>query len=166
MAILKLQDIKIPLEDYFKQLDLTKLTDEELNTLCMYKISNSNVTRSKRMLFIHFIMLVPLPRKHALVAIKKLKKNLYIPYIHRHILKSAYDNEVPKMVINLYISAKKSYDRAIRSKGISEEYISTKKYELEKNFNLLYECTLEMIKRNNSRKEKIYKILLRKKDGE
>lgn len=166
MAILELHDIRISLEEYFKQIDLTKLTDDELNKLCMYKVSKLDINKNKRLQFLRFIMNVPFSRKHALVAIKKLNKNLFIPYIHRHILKAAYDNDVPKGVIKLYISSKKSYDKTIRSKGIDDDYISTLKFELEKNFNLLYECTLEMIKRNNSRKEKIYKIILRKKDGE
>ena len=165
IKILKLQDIKTSLDVYIKTLNLNKLSDDDLKILCFYKLARLDIGRRIRYLFSDFLLISPISRKHMLVAIKNMKGMLFLPYLYRHVLKTAYENEVPKPVINQYVTAKNSYDRWKKSKN-NKDSIDKYRDDLNNKFMILYGCTREMVLRNNTRKEKIYKILTRKKDGE
>lgn len=166
MKILELYKIfeYTTLEEYISQLDLNLISDEDLNKLCIYKVSMLDIGKRKRRTFINLLTIAPFTRKQAIIALKKLKDMKFLPYLYRHTLVLASDNNVPKPVIEQYVLTKKSY-KNLKKNYPKNEHIEKYRINLEVHFNLLYGCTIEMIERNKTRKEKIFKILERKNGG-
>lgn len=154
------------LDDYIKSLNLKILSNTELNYLIYLKISkNDSMIHRFKLLFNNLIMISPIKTKKAIFVLTNMRDDKKLTaYCYRHLVKTAYQYNVPYCIINNYTAKKYEYYNILSDMNLSDTKTYSKikrkvKNELFDSTILLLESTIEIVKSKNTRKEKIMNLL-------
>ena len=125
-------------------------------------MSFRNINEDFRLLLILLVNNINLPDKKIKVFLKFENNKVAIGFLFRLIISSAYKYEVPMVYINSCIENKKRFESMYKYKhsfNYSEDDIYEVRSIMQSSYRSLLIATLELIRRKNSRKEKISKVL-------
>lgn len=117
------------------------------------KIHGTNLPNRQKQDFMFFCISFPMSEKHTKTFLKLDNKAGVIAYLHKHLIRTAIKNNVPKVYISQYYEIKKRINhrwyKNERDKNIRK---------MEESAQNIFKATQQMHKFLNSRKMKIQKL--------
>jgi hypothetical protein len=125
---------------------------EKVNGEVKGTIHNMSIYNNMKNKFILLLSLCPLNEKQTTLFLTKFNSTpKRLGYLYRHLIRVASEYGVPKTIINNAVECRKN----------TKLYPKNNQNTTQRNiaFNLLFQSTLEMIYRSNSRHEKIHRLI-------